>query len=447
MSQIAQEDGDPLRAMITPGERRYVLTLLVGAYTLSFLDRQIIVILSEAIKNDLGLTNTQLGLLAGLAFVIFYTVLGIPIGNFAERHNRPLIISASMALWSGFTVLSGFATNFAIMALARLGVGIGEAGCNPCAHSIIADMMPKEKRASALAIYSLGLPIGTMLGLALGGIIADAYGWRMAFLVAGAPGLMLALVIAVTVREPRNISSPLKNASDTQSPGITRTLRELRTKRSFWLVALATGLLAFVGYGHGVFFAPFFLRIHAEGIAELAQRFGLGPQGFLGIAGALTSGLGSLTGTWLGGVMADRAARKDKRAYVMIPALAAILSLPFIWATYWVGNTALALILGFVPMMLNALWYGPVYATAQSVVSPQCRATTAAILFFVLNLLGLGLGPMSIGALNDLLAGPTFGLGEAEGIRWALLLSAPVVLLAATLFWLARRSIRSDIVS
>lgn len=420
--------------------QRYVLFLLFAAYALSFLDRQIVNILGEAIKVDLRITNVELGLLTGLAFAIFYTVLGIPIAHLASRHSRPLVIAVCMAVWSGFTMLSGRATSFAVMAFARLGVGFGEAGCNPCAHSMLADTVPPERRASALATYSLGLPVGSMLGLAFGGALADAYGWRAAFLLAGAPGLLLAAIIALTVPEPRARS---RSENSPPQPTLRETMSEIRTKRSFLFATLAIATLAFVGYGHGAFFAPFFLRVHGSELQALAHRFGLGVQGFLGVAGALTTGLGSLTGTWLGGVLADRAAKRDKRAYMGIPAIAALASLPLILATYLVASAALALSLGFFTNFLNALWYGPVYATAQSVVRSASRAASAAILFFVMNLIGLGLGPVFVGALNDVLAR---SLGQAEGIRWALLISASAVLLSAALFWQARKWIASEFV-
>lgn len=425
-------------------QHRYILLLLLGAYTLSFLDRQVITILAESIKKDLGITNFQLGLLSGLAFALFYTFLGIPIARLAERRSRPIIIAVSMALWSGFTVLSGRATNFAVMALARVGVGFGEAGCNPCAHSMIADITPPEQRASALAFYSLGVPIGTILGLVLGGVIADAYGWRTAFMVAGAPGLILAAVIALTVKEPRSHVAADIEARAASMPSLRQTLGELRGKRTFWLIAVAAGLLAFVGYGHGAFGVPFFLRVHGAEVKALAQSFGLGPQGFLGIAGALSTGIGGLIGTWLGGFLADRAATRDKRAYMSVPAIAGLASLPFVYLIYAVDSAAVALALGFVPALLNTLWYGPVYATAQSVVQPRSRATTAAILLFVLNMIGLGFGPMSVGALNDALVGP---LGEIEGIRWAMILAGALILIPVGLFWWARDSVREDIVS
>ncbi len=440
------EAAPPSPAPITGFKHRYILLMLLGAYTMSFLDRQVVTILAESIKKDLAISNFQLGLLTGLAFAIFYTFLGIPIARLAERRSRPMVIAVSMALWSAFTVLSGRATSFSVMALARLGVGFGEAGCNPCAHSMIADITPPERRASALAFYSLGVPIGSMLGLILGGVIADAYGWRVAFLVAGAPGLVLALIIALTIREPRSQIAAHIEARALSTPSFLATLNELKVKRTFWLIAVAAGLLAFVGYGHGAFSAPFFLRVHGAQVNVLAKQFGLGPMGLLGIAGALTAGVGGLVGTWLGGFLADRAAARDRRAYMSVPAIAGLISLPFIFAIYLVDDPAVALGIGFIPALLNTLWYGPVYATAQSVVSPQCRATTAAILLFVLNLIGLGLGPITVGALNDLFAN-TFGMGQAEGVRWAILISALAILVSVVLFWIARKTVREDIVS
>ena len=427
--------------------RRTVLILLLATYSLSYLDRQVVSILAESIKRDLHITNTQLGMITGLAFALFYTFLGIPIARQAEKRSRPLIIAGSMALWSAFTVLSGRASSFPMMAFARLGVGFGEAGCNPCTHSLIADITPPEQRGSALAFYSLGVPIGTMLGLVLGGAVADAYGWRMAFMVAGAPGLILAAVIALTVKEPRSHLAADVAARAVSAQSFVQTLGELRRKRTFWLIAVAAGLLAFVGYGHASFSTPFFLRVHGPQVAALAHSFGMGPLVFLGIAGALTTGVGGLMGTWIGGWAADKAAARDKRAYMSLPAIASLASVPFIYFIYTVQNPVLALSLGLFPALLQTVWYGPVYATGQSVVSPRSRATAAAILLFVLNMIGLGFGPMCVGALNDLLAGPAFGLGQAEGVRWALILSSLVVVVSSGLFWLARDTVVEDIVS
>ena len=430
--------------------RRWVLLLLLGAYTFSYLDRQVITILAEAIKRDLSISNTQLGMITGLMFAVFYTFLGIPIARLAERRSRPLIIAASMAIWSGFTVLSGLATSFGMMAMARLGVGFGEAGCNPSAHSLIADITPPAQRGSAIAFYSLGVPIGGILGAVLGGVLADAFGWRTAFFVAGAPGLALAAIIALALKEPRARLAAQLAVQKTIAPpvaGFTDTLRVLAAKPTYWLMGGGAGLMAFVGYGHAAFAPPFYVRVHGHALTVLAHGLGLGPLGLLGIAGAATAGVGALIGTYLGGWLADRAAARDKRAYMSIPAIAALASVPFIYWIYTAPNPLVALALGVFPNLLGTLWYGPVYGTGQGVVPPSSRATAAAILLFVVNIIGLGLGPICVGALNDLLAGPRFGLGQAEGLRWAMILSSLVLVVAAGLFWWARDTVREDIVS
>jgi MFS family permease len=268
-------------------------------------------ILVEPIKNELHVGDTLMGLLTGPVFVIFYCFLGIPIAWLADRTSRPVIITVSLTLWSVFTALSGFVTSFVPLALARLGVGFGEAGCNPAAHSLISDMSTAEKRASGLAFYSMGVPIGTLLGLAMGGLIADAYGWRAAFMVAAAPGLVLALVIALTVKETRP-SKPFGAATLGRSlvqpfVDLVDTLKALASKPTFWFVAVGCGFSAFVGYAQLFFTASFFLRCHAPEVAQIAAGFGLKSKGFLGPALGVMTALGGLTGTLVGGQIADRA--------------------------------------------------------------------------------------------------------------------------------------------
>ena len=426
--------------------RGFALAILLGAYILSFLDRQVVTILAEPIKQDLGLADWQLGMLTGLAFAVFYTTLGIPIARLAERFSRPWIIAACMAIWSLFTVLSGRAQNFPQMLLARMGVGIGEAGCNPCAHSLIADYTPKEKRASALAFYSLGIPIGSLLGLVMGGLIADAYGWRVAFFVAGAPGLVLALVAGIFLKEPRQHLTATAASQAEAAPPLSEALRVLAAKPTFWLKATAAGMMAFVGYGQGAFNAPFYMRIHGEALTTLAAGYGLKPAGFLGLALGLIGGAAGMVGTLLGGYFADIAAKRDARGYAVVPALAAVACLPAYYFIYTVEDPMLALWLNAIPSVLGTLWYGPVFATAQSVVPAHTRATAAALLLLVLNLIGLGLGPLFVGLLSDGLSGMG-GLGQAEGLRWSLILTSLIGLVGAALFWLARKTIVRDLVS
>jgi predicted MFS family arabinose efflux permease len=433
-------------APVSRSYRVYALWILLLAYILSFLDRQVVTILAEPIKHDLKLKDWHLGALTGLAFAAFYTFLGIPIARLAERWNRPFIIGGSLALWSGFTILSGQAQNFVQMLLARLGVGFGEAGCNPCAHSLIADTTPREKRASALAFYSLGVPIGSLLGLIMGGLIADAYGWRMAFLVAGAPGLVLAVIAVLTLKEPRRQLSAEALAQAERAPPFPKALAELLTKRTFWLIAVSTGILAFVGYGHGAFMSSFFLRNHGDQLAQVAAGFGMKPLGFLSISLGLITGVSGMAGTFAGGQIADHFAKRDHRGYVSVPAVAALLALPVFYFIFTVDNPIVALFLLAIPNFLNTLWYGPVYATAQSVVQPHTRSTAAAVLLFVLNMIGLGLGPLCVGMISDAFA-TAGGMGEAEGVRWAMIVSAYTSVISVVLFWMARKTIREDMVS
>ena len=438
---------------ITAGYRTYALWLLLGIYTLNFLDRQIVNILAEPIKQELGLADWQLGMLTGLSFALFYTVLGLPIARIAERGNRVAIISIAVAVWSAFTVACGLAQNFVQLLLARIGVGVGEAGCTPPAHSLITDYTPKEKRASALAFYSMGVPIGSLLGLAMGAVIADQYGWRTAFLVAGAPGLLIGVLAWLTLKEPRRMAE-FKAAQTTADAPTTfgQALTELRSKKTFWRIAIATALISFIGYAHVAFFGSFFIRVHGAELEGLARTVGgalgmeLGALGFLGPALGLMIGIAGALGTWLGGQIADRAARKDLRAYMSVPSIAVLLGAPFFVAAMLVGDPMLALLLLAVPTLLNSLWSGPVYAAVQGMVQPRTRATAVAVLLFVVNLIGLGLGPLAVGVLSDVLA-TAGGLGEAEGLRWALLISGGIGLLVAAFFWSARSTIREEMVS
>jgi len=432
---------------LTSGYRKYALGMLLVIYTLNFLDRQVVNILAEPIKRDLGLADWQLGMMTGFAFAIFYTILGIPIARLAERSNRPLIIAASVAAWSGFTMLCGTAQTFWQLLLARVGVGVGEAGCSPPAHSLISDYVPKHMRASAIAFYSIGTPLGTVVGMAMGGLVADAYGWRTAFLVAGAPGIFVALLAAFTLTEPRKkLSADLKARAAAERPTFGAALKVLKSKKTFWLVAFAASIKAFVGYGHAPFTASYFFRNHPEQLAELAARFGLQSAGFLGLSLGIIGGTTGVIGAWLGGYLADKLGAKDIRAYVIVPMIASVVSIPIYILGISVGDVWAAIWILAIPALLGTLWYGPVYATAQSVVEPQMRATTAAVILFIINLIGLGLGPVAVGAMSDIFAGP-MGMGEARGVRWALIVSSLFGLIAAYLFWRASKTIKADMVS
>lgn len=426
---------------ITPGYLRYALSLLLVVNILNFVDRQIVSILAEQIKTELELADWQLGALTGIAFALFYTSLGIPIARLAERADRRLIIAGSIVGWSGFTMLCGAASNFAHLLLARMGVGLGEAGCTPAAHSLIGDYTPKEKRASALAFYSMGTPLGSVLGLALGGLIADAWGWRMAFILCGAPGIVIGLIVFFTLREPRR-GALIVHADQ---PGFREAFRELRGKKTFWLLALGTAMTGIVGYGGGQFVPSFFFRNHGSALAEMGAQFGMQAAGFLGVAVGITAGAAGLLGTWIGGRLADRHGPGRSGAYALIPAIAALLWFPFFAASVMAPSLAASIVLLAFFNFFVTIWSGPVLAGVQSLVHPRTRATASAVLLLIVTVVGLGVGPLIVGALSDFFAGP-LGLGAAEGVRWALGSIATAGAAAAFFYWRASRIIASEMV-
>jgi predicted MFS family arabinose efflux permease len=409
--------------------RTYVLAMLVVVYVFNFLDRQIVTILAEPIKIDLGLNDTQIGLMTGLAFAIFYTVLGIPIARLADRANRVSIISAALVIWSGMTALCGAAQNFTQMLAARIGVGVGEAGCSPPAHSLIADYYPPEKRASALSIYALGIPIGSILGLLAGGWIAEFYGWRMAFFLVGVPGIALAVLVKLTVREPLRGLSEGGTGGQTEQPPLGETLGVLLRNRTMMHIAMGGALTSFVGYGLGQWLPAMFIRIHEMGIAETATYFGL----VLGVASAI--------GTLLGGTLADRMAKGDRRMYAWLPAAGVLVAFPFYTLALTLDNPYLAIAILIAPSLLNSLWLGPAFGTIQNLAPMRMRALASAILLFILNIIGLGLGPFLVGVLSDLLTG-AFGV---ESLRYAILIATAAYLWAGAHFLLAGRTIRQDL--
>jgi MFS family permease len=436
----------PATPLVTAAYRRYALWLLLLVYVVNFLDRQVINILIEPIKKELGLLDWQLGLLSGFAFGIVYTVLGFPLARAADRYNRPWIIGGCLAAWSVFTGACGIAQNFTQLVLARAGVGVGEAGCTPTSHALIADYTPKEKRASALAFYAMGTPIGALLGLAMGGFLADTIGWRKAFFVAATPGLLLAVICVLTLREPRKqIGAHAANLAASTST-FRETFLYLAKKRAFWFLAFAAGVRAFLGYGHAPFTASFFYRSHGAEVTALAAQFGMKPQTFIGLTLGVLGGVAGTFGSWLGGWIADKYGAKDMRVFASVPAIATLASAPVSVFIYLTSNSVLALTLGVIPAVLGTLWYGPVYSSAQGMVPAHMRATCASIMLFVINFMGLVMGALCIGALSDIL-NKVVGLGPAEGMRWALVSSTIAGLVSVALFWAARKDIRSEIES
>ena len=424
--------------------RRRAILLLCLIYTCSYLDRQILNILAETIKVDLRLQDWQIGLMSGLAFALLYSLLGLPVARYAERADRPKLLAVAITVWSLATTACGFAYNFVQIVSARIAVGAAEASCTPAAHSLISEYTPRSERASALAFYSLGIPFGTLIGLGLGGILSDYFGWRAAFMVLGLPGLLLALLTYTSLREPRR--SLATDASEAAATSLIQALAALSRIPSFRLMALGATAACVTGYGIAPFLASFFFRTHGAELASLAAAFGLKPLGFLGLALGLASGVPGLVGTWFGGRLADIWARRNASAYLLLPAITTVLALPCFVMAFFASDLVSALLWKAFGTVLYSAWYGPIYAAAHSVVSPNQRATVSATILLVTNLIGLGLGPLAVGICSDAF-NDRLGLGPADGLRLALIASTVFLVSSGLLFWGASRKVLKDTVS
>jgi len=407
--------------------RRYVLVVLTLVYALNFIDRQILVILQESIKVDMDLSDSQLGLLTGFAFAIFYVSVGIPIARWADIGNRRNIVSLAIAVWSGMTALSGLTQNFWQLLMARIGVGVGEAGGSPPSHSIISDYYPPEQRGSALSFYSTGVYLGILFGFLLGGWINSQFGWRAAFFVVGIPGFLVALLVRLTIKEP--VRGGLDGRALEAPATFGETLRTLREFGSFRLFAIAAGLNAFSSYGIGNFMPSFLIRSHDFTSMQVGTSL------------ALITGIGGAMGTYFGGVLADRYGANDKRWYLWIAAIPGACSVPLMLSAVFVADPRLTLACLFFATMLGAFYLGPTIAISHNLVSPSMRAMASAILFFILNLIGLGMGPLVVGMISDALA-PAYG---SESLRYSLGIVSLINLVSATLFILAARKLLSDL--
>ncbi|MHB8529144.1 MAG: spinster family MFS transporter [Caulobacteraceae bacterium] len=407
-------------AATSPSERkpifskRYktaVLSLLVLVYTFNFIDRTIIATIGQAIKVDLKLTDTQLGLLGGFSFAVLYTVLGIPIARLAERRNRVSIIALAMVIWSGFTAACGLAASFAQLLALRVGVGVGEAGCSPPAHSLISDYYEPRRRASALSIYSFGIPLGSMIGAVAGGWLAKTWGWRVAFMVVGLPGLIMAILVKLVIKEPpRGHSDPPERpalsedvtahaASAPQGSWLAAEMKELASVAASlfgnWPVmnmVIGVTLASFAGYGVGAFAPPYFNRAFGLDYATVGLIFGL--------IGGFSSGVGTLAG----GFITDRASRWGAKWYSLTPAIGLAIATPIYVLAYSLGDWRAAALVLLVPGIFHYTYLGPTFGVVQNVVETRQRATATALLFFVLNFIALGGGPVFTGWVTDLLA-------------------------------------------
>ena len=392
----------PRAPVFSSGYKTAVLGLLVLAYTFNFIDRTIIATIGQAIKVDLKITDTQLGLLGGLSFAVLYTLLGIPIARLAERWNRVSIISLALVVWSGFTVACGLAGNFVQLLALRVGVGVGEAGCSPPAHSLISDYFEPRRRASALSIYAVGIPLGAMIRAIAGGWLAKTWGWRVAFMVVGRPGIAMALLVKGFIREPpRGHSDPPERpilADDVTAHAVAGSggswllteLKELGAVAASlfgkWPVlnmVLGVTLASFAGYGAGQFAPPYFNRAFGLDYATVGLIFGL------------IGGFSALVGTLAGGFIADWAARRGARWYSLVPAIGLAIATPIYILAYRQSDWKVAALILLAPGAFAYTYLGPTFGVVQNVVETRRRATATALLFLFLNIIALGGGPCS----------------------------------------------------
>jgi len=411
----------------SPRYRLVVLAMLVLVYTFNFIDRQIVGILAVPIKADLGLTDTQLGLMGGLAFALFYTALGIPIAMLADRRNRTTIMAVALVLWSAMTAVCGFAQNFWQLFLARLGVGVGEAGGVAPAYSLVADYFPPQQRARALGVYSFGIPIGSALGIVFGGFIAHHVDWRTAFIVVGVAGIVLAPVFKLVVREP--VRGRHDGAQGAGTPvSLREVMRVLRAKPSFWGISFGAAASSMMGYGLFFWLPSYFVRSHGMTLLDASVYFG-----------AILL-VGGIAGIWMGGWLADRFGSVRRRMYAIIPAIAFLATAPFYAAAVIVPSLPLAFVLFLVPTALGLVWLGPVLSAIQHIVPPGMRATASAIFLFINNLIGIGLGSVALGALSDALSA-RFG---TDALRYAILAGTLFYFVAAALFLISAKRLERD---
>ncbi len=406
----------------SPRYRGYVLFVLMGVNVFNYGDRSILGVLIQPIKEELGASDTEMGILTGLAFAIFYAICGFPIARLADRGLRVRVIAWAMAIWSFMTAVSGLAGAYWHLLLARIGVGIGEAGGNPPAQALLADYFPIEQRARAIAIFVAGAHVGVFLGTLLAGYIGDEHGWRTAFIVLGLPGVAFALLVRYTVAEPpprgkvESIESPLRSGS------LWQASRHLFEGRAFRHLMIAVGILWFSNVGAGQWHAPFLQRSHGLSLTEV------------GLLLSLLS-IPNLVAVMVGGYIADRMAKRNPAWQVYIPLLSTLLSLPFLLGFYLAPSWQLAFASAVLAMLAAGAFAGVLLAAVQGLVGPHARALAGAILMFSSNLIGVGLGPFAVGALSDVLA-PALG---DESLRWALVLMKALPLLAVYHMWLASR--------
>ena len=414
--------------------RFFILVLLTIVYGFNFIDRQIVGILAPFIQKDLDLTNTELGLLIGFAFAVFYTTFAIPLAWLADRYNRVNILSIALATWSGFTALTGLANNFFQIVIARMGVGIGEAGGSPPSHSIISDMYSKEERAGALGFYSMGIPIGIMVAYfataALLGSSTDEVDWRKIFIFLGLTGIALAVLVRLLIREPRRGAMEFDEIVEIEQPPFLDSLRVLLKIPAWWAMCFGIAFGSFASYASAAF--------HTKFLIALDPTFNF--QKLVIILGII-NGVAYVGGTFFGAKIADIWAQKDIRAYGWLPAIAILLCLPISIGSYWVSSVEMNLIWSALFLVFAGVILGPSFAIAQTLAPIKMRAMSTALFFFILNMIGLGGGPTFAGWLIDVFKE---NFNELDAMRYAMTVTFCIYIPSLVSFFLVSRVLPKD---
>jgi len=411
-----------------PLYRGWFLFLLTMTYALNFLDRQLLSILQEPVKAELGLSDTQLGLIGGPVFALLYVGLGVPLARLSDRANRVTIVALAISLWSVATAACGMAGSFVQLAAARMTVAVGEAAATAPSYALLADLYRKEQRASAIGIFTTGTSIGAAAGLSLGGWVGFTYGWRTAFLMIGLPGVLLALVIFLTLREPPRGFSDGRSDQVPQA-GFMEVAKRLFATRAFPGIAFSIGIASMSGFALSHWMPSFMVRSFDLSIAEAGWRV------------ALAAGGGGLAGGIVGGFACDRLARFDRRWWCWAPAIAFFINIPLMIMLFQATTVEMAMVLTAAVLFMYHFWGGSGHALVQSLVGVRMRATAAALFLMCISLIGQGLGPFVVGFLSDLLHAEQGG----ESLRYALMATTPVWLIAGLLWLVAATRLREEL--
>jgi MFS family permease len=420
--------------IMTKNYRTFVLVLLTVVYGFNFIDRQIVGILAPFIQKDLGLSNTELGLLIGLAFATLYTTVAIPLAWLADRYNRVNILSIALATWSGFTALTGLATNFAQIAIARMGVGIGEAGGSPPSHSIISDMYSKEERAGALGVYSMGIPLGIMaayfITAVLMGSSPEEVDWRRIFIFLGLTGIALAIVLRLVVREPVRGAMEFEEKVEIIQPPFVESLKILLKIPAWWAMCFGIAFGSFAAYATSAF--------HTKFLIALDPTFNI--QKLVIILGII-NGVAYVGGTYFGAKLADRWGKKDIRVYGWLPAVTILLCLPIGILSYWAPSVEMNLVWTSLFLVFIGVYLGPSFAIAQTLAPIKMRAMSTALFFFILNMIALGGGPTFTGWLIDVFKE---NYNDLESMRYAMTVTFGIFIPSAISFFIVSRVLPRD---